>query len=84
MRLGEEEVQAAPGMLLGGKNNQSTVSAYGSQGAIVRDTSQMLTTLQGMTSVLTNSHLKMNTAIINSHSSSGEAYHQRDEVKIAR
>ena len=71
-------------MLLGGKNNQSVVTAYGSQGPIVRDTSQMLTTLQGMTSILTNSHLKMNTAVINSHSSSGEVYQQKEDVKMTR
>jgi len=44
MKLGDE-VQAAPGIQRGGQINQSMISAYGSQGFIVRDTSQMMTPL---------------------------------------
>lgn len=46
---------------------------------MVRDTSQILTPLQGLTSALTNSNFKVNTAIVNSNSS-GDNYHPREDI----
>ena len=75
MKFGDE-VKAAPSMNRTKNINHSIVSAYGSQGLMVRDTSQLLnlTPLQGMTSALTNSNFKLNNAFVNSNSSSGEKF----------
>ena len=82
MKLGDD-VKAAPGMLLKNQpNNSSIISAYGSQGMMKRDTSQILnnlTPLQGMTSALTNSNFKMNNAFVNSNCSSAEQINLREE-----
>ena len=85
MRFGEE-THAAPGMALGGLRNQcsnSMISAYGSQGLMLRDTSQLLnlTPLQGgKNSTLTNSNMKTTQQVMNSRSSSGERIILRDEM----
>ena len=82
MKFGDE-VKAAPSMNRAAKNNnQSAVmSAYGSQGLMMRDNSQILnlTPLQGMTSALTNSNFKLNNAFVNSNSSSGEKLIIKDD-----